>query len=232
MFGLEKLFRSQKQQLEEKQDNMDILECPFCHSQKVAVRFIDTAPDAAEKSRIGRETGRCIIIESGKIQKECQECGYTWGEEEFKETLFIMPKRTIFTKKMRDIILSPDDFFMNIDEQDDNKVIMFTNKSREFVEVVFTIDGKEVKEGKTYHDKVRGYAYPPNMSKAVKKTKDGKYLPFHPRGGVIKAYVFPGEGSYLETDLDTPAFQRGEFIKKVKFTRTSAMPAFYLEVKY
>jgi len=143
-----------------------------------------------------------------------------------------MPKRTVFTKKMRDIILSPDDFFMNIDEQDGSKVIKFANKSREFVEVVFTIDGKEVKEGKTYNDKIRGYAYPPNFIKSVKKTKNEKSLPFHKQGGIVKAYVFPGEGSYLEDDLDKPAFQRGELIKKVKFTRTSATPAFFLEVKY
>lgn len=212
----------------------DMLACPFCHNQKVAVRFIDKAPDADEKMKRGQETGQCVIIESGVVKKECQSCGYTWDEQDIEETAFIMPKRTNMfkAKTIPKINLSADDFALSVETQSGRRVIMFASNSREFVEVVFTIDGQEVKQGKTYNDQVKGYAYPPGMTKAVKKDKAGRPLIFSPRGGMVKAYIFAGQGRYLDEDLEKPTFMRNQLIQKVKFTRAGTDPALVLKVRY
>jgi flagellar hook assembly protein FlgD len=51
-------------------------------------------------------------------------------------------------------------FKFEIKEAEGKKVINFANNSADFVEVVFTIDGREVKDGKIPNENTRGYAYP------------------------------------------------------------------------
>lgn len=112
------------------------------------------------------------------------------------------------------------------------KVINFANNSKDFVEVVFTIDGKEVKEGKELTKNTKGYAYPPKLEKPVKKTKLGLPLQFNSHGGEVVAYIFAGEGKYKEEDIDKPTFLRHKLVDKIKFKRTGDQPVGVLKVRY
>ena len=112
------------------------------------------------------------------------------------------------------------------------KVINFANNSKDFVEVIFTIDGKEVKEGRELIQNTKGYAYPPKLEKLVKKTKAGMPLQFNSRGGEVVAYIFAGEGKYKEEDIDKPTFLRHKLVDKIKFKRTSDQPVGVLKVRY
>lgn len=125
-----------------------------------------------------------------------------------------------------------DAFRLNIKELEGKKVINFVNNSSEFVEVIFTVNGKEVKEGKDLSAEIKGYAYPPKLEKPVKKTKAGTPLQFSPRGGEVVAYIFAGQGSYTAEDIDKPAFLRHKLVDKISFKRTSDQPIEVLKVKY
>lgn len=122
-------------------------------------------------------------------------------------------------------------FSLSVIDIDGQKMINFANHSQQFVEVVFTIDGAEVKNGRKFNPKVRGYAYPPKLEKPVKNMKNDKPLKFK-SSGVINAYVFAGEGEYKEADLDKPAFLRNKMVSSVKFKRTNNQPMEILEFKY
>jgi hypothetical protein len=122
-------------------------------------------------------------------------------------------------------------FSLSLIDIDGQKMINFANHSQQFVEVIFTIDGAEVKNGRKFNLKVRGYAYPPKLEKPVKRMKNDKPLKFK-SSGVIKAYIFAGEGEYKEADLDKPAFSRNKLVSSVKFKRTNNQPLEILEIKY
>ena len=111
------------------------------------------------------------------------------------------------------------------------KVIDFANNSKEFVEVVFTIDGREVKEGKPFDASVKGYGYPPKLQKPVKKMKNGSPLPFGKHGQVL-AYVYAGTGSYKDEDLIKPTFLRHQLVTRIGFKRKSNEPIEVLKVTY
>ncbi len=115
---------------------------------------------------------------------------------------------------------------------DGKKVINFANRGKDFVEVVFTIDGKEVKEGKDLSSETKGYAYPPKLEKPVKKMKDGSSLRFGPRGGEVVAYIFVGDGQYKDEDIDKPAFLRHKLVGVIKFKRKSDHPDIILKTNY
>jgi hypothetical protein len=119
-----------------------------------------------------------------------------------------------------------------IKEIEGKRVINFANNSSDFIEVVFAIDEKEVKEGKYPSEKTRGYAYPPKLEKPVKKMKDETPLMFNPRGGKVTAYIFAGIGSYKDEDLDKPRFIRHKLVDKIRFKRMSNKPVEVLEVSY
>lgn len=123
-------------------------------------------------------------------------------------------------------------FKFEIKELNGKKVINFTNNSTDFVEVVFTVDGREVKEGKFPNENTKGYAYPPKLEKPVRKMKDGAPLKFNPMGGKVYAYIFAGTGSYKEEDIEKPAFLRHKLVDKIKFKRTSNTPIEILEISY
>jgi hypothetical protein len=83
------------------------------------------------------------------------------------------------------------EFKLMIKEIDGIKVINFANNSDKFIEVIFTIDNKDVKFGFEYNSELKGYAYPPKLEKEVKRMKDDSPLPFRwLRSGEVKAYVF------------------------------------------
>lgn len=121
-----------------------------------------------------------------------------------------------------------DAFRLNIKEFEGQKVINFANNSSEFVEVIFTVDGKEVKEGKILDQSTRGYGYPPKLEKPVRKMKDGTPLRID-RCASITAYVFSGNGSYKNEDLDKPTFLRHKLVDKFSFRRTAHEPIAILE---
>ena len=124
-------------------------------------------------------------------------------------------------------------FKLSIKELDGARVINFMNNSDDFVEVIFTIDDKEVKYGHNYNPDLKGYAYPPKLEKAVKKMKDGTQLPFKwLRSGEIKAYIFTGKGTYYDRDIDNPTFLRHRLVKSIKFKRTDVTPCEILSIKY
>lgn len=129
--------------------------------------------------------------------------------------------------------MATDDFKLSIKELDGAKVINFANHSTDFVEVIFTIDDKEVKFGSDYTPEQRGYAYPPKLEKEVKKMKDGSLLSFRwLRSGEVKAYIFRGMGTYYEKDIDKPTFLRHRLVKSVKFKRKDKQPFEILTLKY
>lgn len=111
------------------------------------------------------------------------------------------------------------------------KVIDFANNSKDFVEVVFTIDGREVKEGRPFDAAIKGYGYPPKLHKPVKKMKDGSALPFKKHGEVV-AYVYAGAGSYKDADLNQPTFLRHQLVSKIGFKRSSNEPSAVLKAVY
>lgn len=124
-----------------------------------------------------------------------------------------------------------------------NKVIDFQNKTGSFLEVVFEINGRNIKTSE------RGYCYPPYHHKPVRKLEDGSPLPLE-NHGEIKAYVFRGIGKLKEdeTNYDVPPFIRFKLNEqrfhltsddliskrqnKAYFKRTSNTPVAVLEIPY
>ena len=126
-------------------------------------------------------------------------------------------------------------FSLSVGIKDGSPAINFANNTEEFIEVVFELDGKEVKEGKRFDKSVRGYGFPPKFEKMFSKTKDGKPLPFRLSGhGTINAYVYQGTGHYLKgvQDLETPAFVRRKLSKKIHFERTKDEPIETIQYVY
>ena len=126
-----------------------------------------------------------------------------------------------------------ENFRLSVKEVEGSKVINFVNNLDQFVEVIFTIDGKEVKNGLDYSPNLKGYAYPPKISKDVKRMLDDSPLKFRLiRSGEVSAYIFRGKGSYYDKDIDKPAFLRHKLVKSIKFNRTDKEPFEILTIKY
>mgnify|MGYP001579996166 CR=1 FL=1 len=123
-------------------------------------------------------------------------------------------------------------FTISIINIEGRQAINFANNSKDFVEVIATIDGKEVKEGNIPNEKTKGYAYPPKLEKPIKKMKNGTSLIFSPRGGEVAAYIFAGEGKYKDEDIDKPTFLRHKLVDKISFKRTSDKPIEIIKIKY
>lgn len=126
---------------------------------------------------------------------------------------------------------------LEITHEEGQPTIHFSNNTKQFVEVVFTIDGKDVKYGKELVDRPRGYGYPPLYRKNIKRMARGIRIT---EQSAIKAYIYEGEGKYQEVtqkvDFDIPPFIRrrlGEsFIpqgKKLLFRRLGRTPQAVLE---
>ena len=122
-------------------------------------------------------------------------------------------------------------FRLNIKEVEGKQVINFANDSTEFVEVIFMVDGKEVREGKVPDQSTRGYGYPPKLEKPVKKMKNGMPLEIH-HNATVQAFIFPGVGSYKEEDIEKPAFLRHKLVDRFSFRRISDEPIAVLETSF
>ncbi len=112
-------------------------------------------------------------------------------------------------------------FKLGILASETGKTIDFANHTSDFVEVVFSVGGQEVK----------GYCYPPDHHKPVKRMKNGKDLPFGEHGKVT-AYVYAGQGEFKNENLDIPAIIRKKMRRVVRFRRTQTQPIAVLEVTY
>ena len=101
--------------------------------------------------------------------------------------------------------------------------VYFENFSDEFVEVVISADGKDIKTGKKITSQTKGYCYPPGYGKAI-KTKLSK-------GMKVIAYVYKGDGREKPVDFNRPAILRKNEPRKVYFKRTSSEPvATFVEI--
>ena len=139
-------------------------------------------------------------------------------------------------------------FELSIIEENGNKQIDFANHSQSYVEVVFTIDNKEVKNGIYFSPSIKGYCYPPSHHKPIRTMINGDQLPFTNRG-TIKAYIYAGVGELIEEDYDVPPFIRYKLNerrfrddsairnllshnKKARFKRIGSNPIEILEIPY
>ena len=102
---------------------------------------------------------------------------------------------------------------------DGKRIISFANNSDRFIEVIFTLDGRDVKSGIAFTTSARGYGYPPKLDRAVKTSRDDVPLPFSRHGGEVAAYIFSGTGRYRDEDIHLPTFMRNRIVKKMKFWR-------------
>lgn len=110
--------------------------------------------------------------------------------------------------------------------------ILFANNSKDFVEVIFSSEGKELKTGQPTSAHTRGYCYPPGHSKAITKLKNGSILPLD-QTGKVKAEIFAGQALRKADELDVPTFIWRKMQKKtVTFQRDSDVPMTVLEVPY
>lgn len=134
-------------------------------------------------------------------------------------------------------------FELKVVNENGGRALDFVNKTANFVEVVFSLDGQLIK----------GYCYPPYHHKPVKKMRDGSQLPFSQKGKV-RAFIYSGAGQYKEdeTDYEVSPFVRFRLNQdrfkedgfnadsmlrqrpnpKVTFRRTSNNPMEVLEVNY
>ncbi len=110
-----------------------------------------------------------------------------------------------------------------LQKSDTAYTIEFTNNTDAYVEVIFVVDGRELRRAGFLTTNVRGYGIPPKTTKKLTKLVDGAPLPFKTLSDV-RIYMYAGEGRMKPEDLDIPAFIRKELVGRVYFKRTSEQP--------
>ena len=120
-------------------------------------------------------------------------------------------------------------YSIKVQSMDEGDFIYFANNTKEFVEVVFVVNGREVRAGKLYVEGVKGFGYAPKLEKPVRKDREGNFIPLK-KGDAVRAMVYRGEGSYKDEDLEKPTFLRHRLIDKFSFKRTSDEPVEILEM--
>lgn len=120
-----------------------------------------------------------------------------------------------------------------VSDETGTRVIDFSNASDELVEVVFTVDEREVKTNKAFSSALRGYCYPAGHHKPIRKSGDGTALAFG-KAGMVRAVVYAGEEvGRAPEEMDVPTFIWRKMRKnKVKFHRASNTPIAELEIPY
>ena len=122
----------------------------------------------------------------------------------------------------------PTSYSIEITEESGENKIVFSNNTGGWVEVLFEIDGKELRTGRPFSRAQRGYCYPPRYRN---HQKIESAVPFRQEGGVVRAHVFSGTGSY-KYDLDIPAFLRKSLKQKAIFKRISVVPVEIMNIAY
>lgn len=107
--------------------------------------------------------------------------------------------------------------------------INFANNSNEFVEVTFTVNGKDIKTGQSFTESERGFCYPGHYERNIKQMVS--YIRLK-EGDQVRAYIYRGVGKYQEIDFDIPPFIRRKIgqdhstaKKKAIFKRSTNVPA-------
>lgn len=121
-------------------------------------------------------------------------------------------------------------YLLTTKHYEDGKFIHFHNTQNAFVEVIFVINDREIRENQLFNTISRGYGFAPKLDKSVRKNKNGSLIPVQ-KGDVVKAFIFSGVGSYKEEDIEKPAFLRHKLIEKFHFRRLSNEPVEVLEMK-
>lgn len=120
-------------------------------------------------------------------------------------------------------------YIISIKDESGVPTINFANNSDQFVEVAFTVNGKDIKTGQAFTESGRGFCYPSHYERNIKQMAGSIRLK---AGDRIKAYVYQGVGKYQEIDFDIPPFIRRKIgqdyesaKKKAIFKRSSNVPA-------
>jgi len=120
------------------------------------------------------------------------------------------------------------DYEISVKNEKGVPTVNFANNTDEFIEIVFTVDGNEIKTGRKYSGGERGYCYPDHYERNIKEMARGIRIE---NNSEIKAYIYEGRGRYKETDFDIPPFiirRLGEKAlpenKKALFKRLSDSP--------
>lgn len=127
-------------------------------------------------------------------------------------------------------IFMPTPYILTIKQYEDGQFIHFHNMTNEFVEVMFTVNGRDVRKNQIPSSAIRGYGFAPKLDKSVRKRKDGTLVPLR-KGDEIQAFVFSGVGSYKEEDMEKPTFLRHKLVDRFRFKRSSDEPVEVLEMK-
>lgn len=200
----------------------ELLYCPHC---KKLVCFFSrlkpySCPTCAGNQFIGSNVESCPRCQTGTIYQR---------KAEDLHTCYIKPYSTVpYSDRLAASEADQPLFELTVQTIGDQRVIDFANHSKDFVEVVFTIDGQETKTGETYNPSIKGYAYPPKLHKLIKGMADGSPLPFSEHGGEVAAYIFAGIGQYKPEDIDKPPLLR----QKISFKRLNDDPATVIKLKY
>ena len=123
--------------------------------------------------------------------------------------------------------LHKNQFKLEIRTKKNKKIINFENNSKEFVEVVFTIDDKDTRFGRKFNNKIGGFPYPPTFKSPIAKMSNGADL-FFEKSGIVKAYIYPTYAEYP----DTTSNENEELPEDLIFLRGSNDPIFILKTKY
>ncbi|MDP2812330.1 MAG: hypothetical protein Q8O32_01425 [bacterium] len=99
--------------------------------------------------------------------------------------------------------------------------IDFDNTTNEFVELIITIDDKEIRTNKRVKETTKGFCYPPRYHKAIAVNLK--------KGSSLKVYIYEGEGQE-SINLDKPTFLRKKEGRKAIFKRASSVPYIWEKV--
>jgi hypothetical protein len=113
----------------------------------------------------------------------------------------------------------------------DDRQIRFVNHSPNFVEVVFSVNGIHLKDGKRVTTETRGYAYHPRDDRRLTKTTDKRPLSLG-KHGVLEAVVYEGSGTPVDESVEMPPFIRKRIGSKVRVRRFSNVPSDTIQLQY
>jgi hypothetical protein len=100
--------------------------------------------------------------------------------------------------------------------------IDFENASDGYVEVVFAVNGHEIRGGMTVTENTKGFCFPPGYRKAIKADLKP--------GDTVQAHIYEGDGKE-KLDLDRPAFMRQKEGRRAVFHRASSDPVEILTIE-
>jgi hypothetical protein len=104
------------------------------------------------------------------------------------------------------------DYELDVKDYGNTPTVNFANNTNRFVEVIFVVDGKNIKTGKALIGDERGYCYPDHYEMNIKKMARGIKIA---KGSKIEAHIFEGDGNIKKEDYDVPVFIRRRLGEKI-----------------